>query len=126
QFHADKNAIADILSRLQAGEKLERYPARLLARDGSIRHVEITSSVNRRDGRFINTRCFSIDVTALRRAEHAIKEKENRLQQVLDALPAAVYTTDAAGKVTYFNPAAERLAGRTPRIGVDQWCVSWR
>jgi PAS domain S-box-containing protein len=126
EFHADQNAIADILSRLAAGEKLERYPARLLAKDGSIKHVEITSTVNRRNGRFINTRCFSFDVTALRQAEHTVKEREIRLQQVLDALPAAVYTTDAAGKVTYFNPAAETLAGRTPNIGVDEWCVSWR
>lgn len=126
EFHADKNVIADILSRLTAGEKLERYPARLLAKDGSIKHVEITSTVNRRNGRFINTRCFSFDVTALRQAEHAVKEREIRLQQVLDALPAAVYTTDATGKVTYFNPAAEALAGRTPNIGADEWCVSWR
>ena len=33
-------------------------------------------------------------------------EREWWCRQVLDALPAAVYTTDAAGRVTYYNEAA--------------------
>src|SRR3954466_15748937 len=44
-FHADAAVIDDILARLTRGERLERYPARLRAKDGSIRDVEITSSV---------------------------------------------------------------------------------
>jgi PAS domain S-box-containing protein len=45
---------------------------------------------------------------------------------VLDALPAAVYTTDRAGKITYYNHAAAELAGREPEIGKDEWCVTFR
>jgi PAS domain S-box-containing protein len=45
---------------------------------------------------------------------------------VLDALPAAVYATDAEGYVTYYNQPAVELAGRRPELGVDQWCVTWR
>lgn len=41
-------------------------------------------------------------------------------------LPAAVYTTDAAGVITFFNRAAVELWGREPRVGVDVWCGSWR
>jgi PAS domain S-box-containing protein len=40
--------------------------------------------------------------------------------------PAAVYTTDAEGNVTFYNRAAEDLTGRTPQIGVDKWCVAWK
>ena len=47
-------------------------------------------------------------------------------RQVLDALPAAVYTTDKHGRITYYNRAAVELAGREPVIGSDQWCVTWR
>jgi PAS domain S-box-containing protein len=118
-FHADPPVIEDILARLGRGEKLDNYPARLRAKDGSIRHVRITSSGLFRDGKFIQTRCFTTDVTDQVRAEQ-------RFQQVLDALPAAVYTTDAQGYVTYFNEPAAELAGRRPRVGVDRWCVTWR
>jgi len=41
-------------------------------------------------------------------------------------LPAAVYTTDAGGRITYYNKAAAEMAGRKPQLGVDQWCVTWR
>jgi PAS domain S-box-containing protein len=47
-------------------------------------------------------------------------------RELLDALPAAIYTTDAAGRLTYFNAAAVQLAGRKPKIGSDEWCVTWR
>src|SRR5215468_3445172 len=39
---------------------------------------------------------------------------------------AAIYTTDAQGKITYFNQAAVELAGRAPTIGSDEWCVTWK
>ena len=42
--------------------------------------------------------------------------------EILDALPVAVYTTDAQGRITYYNQAAEDLWGHRP----DQWCGSWR
>lgn len=45
---------------------------------------------------------------------------------ILDSLPAAIYTTDADGTLTYFNRAAAEIAGREPRLGIDKWCVSWK
>src|ERR1700732_4659954 len=48
------------------------------------------------------------------------------LRDLLDALPMAIYTTDANGRITFFNQAAVELSGRTPEIGNDQWCVTWR
>lgn len=51
---------------------------------------------------------------------------EFQFRELLDAFPAAVFTTDADGRITLFNKAAEELAGRTPQIGVDRWCVCWR
>jgi PAS domain S-box-containing protein len=46
--------------------------------------------------------------------------------ELLEALPAAIYTTDAAGRITFFNQAAVRFSGRVPEIGSDLWCVTWR
>src|SRR5882672_223245 len=51
---------------------------------------------------------------------------EGRLRDVLEAIPAAIYTTDAAGRITFYNQAAAELAGRRPVIGQDEWCVTWR
>jgi PAS domain S-box-containing protein len=46
--------------------------------------------------------------------------------ELLEALPVAVYTTDAEGRITFFNQAAAALWGHRPALGSDQWCGSWR
>jgi PAS domain S-box-containing protein len=45
---------------------------------------------------------------------------------VLDALPAAIYITDADGVITYYNDAAATLWGWRPELGKNQWCGSWK
>jgi PAS domain S-box-containing protein len=45
---------------------------------------------------------------------------------LLDALPVPVYTTDTAGAVTYWNRQCIEFAGRTPELGQDRWCVTWK
>src|ERR1700686_331985 len=49
-----------------------------------------------------------------------------RLNQFLNALPAAIYMTDADGRITYFNDAAATLWGCRPKLNTDLWCGSWR
>ena len=44
----------------------------------------------------------------------------------LDALAAPIYVTDPDGVVTHFNQACIGFAGRTPAVGKDRWCVSWK
>src|SRR5262245_30223925 len=46
--------------------------------------------------------------------------------EFLQALPAAVYTTDAAGRITFYNEAAAALWGCRPEFGKSEWCGSWR
>jgi PAS domain S-box-containing protein len=45
---------------------------------------------------------------------------------LVDALPAAVYTTDAEGRITYFNEPAAALWGCRPELGKSEWCGSWK
>ncbi len=45
---------------------------------------------------------------------------------VLDQLPVPIYTTDAEGRVTYWNRGCVDFAGREPELGNDRWCVTWR
>jgi len=46
-------------------------------------------------------------------------------REFLEALGVAVYTTDSAGKITFFNEAAAELWGRRPELG-EEWCGSLR
>ena len=60
------------------------------------------------------------------RSQATLRERERRFRELLDALPAAVYTTDAAGRITYYNDAAATLWGHRPPLGSSEWCGSWK
>jgi PAS domain S-box-containing protein len=45
---------------------------------------------------------------------------------LLEALPVAVYTTDAEGRISFYNEAAAEFWGWRPQLGTSQWCGSWR
>ncbi|HWE07670.1 MAG TPA: PAS domain S-box protein, partial [Rhizomicrobium sp.] len=80
-------------------------------------------------GAIDNSRLFARaeqEIANRRRAEELLRESENRFRQMIDALPAAIYTTDAHGYLTHFNPAAVELSGRVPELGSDRWCVTLR
>jgi len=46
--------------------------------------------------------------------------------ELLQALPMPVYTTDAAGRITFYNEAAAALWGCRPELGKSEICGSWR
>jgi PAS domain-containing protein len=54
------------------------------------------------------------------------RSAETRYANLLAALPFAVYTTDATGRITFYNEAAVALWGRRPVLGRDLWSGSWR
>jgi PAS domain S-box-containing protein len=100
EFHADPAVVSDILTRLSNDEALQGYEARLVAKDGSIKHVLINSSVYREDGRFVHTRCFMRDITDWKEAqaerdsllerERAAREQAERANQMKDEFLAIV------------------------------------
>ncbi len=63
---------------------------------------------------------------SFRGASNVLLQGEFGDRLVLDALAAAVYVTDAAGRITYYNDAAAALWGHRPDLGQAQWCGSWR
>ncbi len=102
-FYADQEVIGDILKRLADGEKLHDYPAQLRCKDGSIKGVLISSSVYWEQGKFIHTRCFTLDVTDRYRAEESLQRSRQQLRLVIDALPAVVTYIDRETRFRFFN-----------------------
>jgi PAS domain S-box-containing protein len=50
------------------------------------------------------------------RPKSEVPEIDSSWQRVLDVVPAAVYTCDTKGEITYFNRSAKALWGRAPKL----------
>jgi PAS domain S-box-containing protein len=105
---------------LQTGESFHNQEVVIEQPDGQRRTVLVNidalkDQAGRIDGA-IN--CFQ-DITDR-------KQSACRFREMIDALPAAIYTTDAEDRITHFNPAAVAFAGRVPELGTDEWCVTWK
>jgi PAS domain S-box-containing protein len=116
-----------IIERIRRGERVDHYETVRRRKDGSLIDISLTVSPMRdRNGRIVGASKIARDITERKLAEARLRESERRLQDLLTAIPAAIYTTDAQGRITYYNQAAVDLAGRTPTLGSDEWCVTWK
>jgi diguanylate cyclase (GGDEF)-like protein/PAS domain S-box-containing protein len=61
-----------------------------------------------------------------RKLDRLLDERELGCHSLLEALPAAIYITDADGRITFFNQAAADFWGGRPELGRDKWCGPWR
>jgi PAS domain S-box-containing protein len=117
----------EILRRIRNGERIEHYETVRQRKDGRPIDISLTVSPMRdENGRVFGASKIARDITEAKMAEARLRESERRLQELLAAIPAAIYTTDAEGRITYFNEKAVELAGRRPALGSDEWCVTWK
>jgi PAS domain S-box-containing protein len=57
---------------------------------------------------------------------HALGDVNSLPREAVEALPAAIYITDAEGRLTYYNEAAAKLWGCRPELGNTRFCGSWK
>jgi PAS domain S-box-containing protein len=116
-----------ILARIRRGERIHHYETVRRRKDGSVLDISLTvSPVRDGAGHIVGASKIARDITDRKEAERRLRDSEQRLTELLAAIPAAIYTTDAQGKITYFNQAAVEFSGRTPALGSDEWCVTWK
>ena len=98
EFHADHRIINDMMCRLNRGERLCDYEARLKCKDGSMKDVLVDSSVLWADGKFVHTQCFTRDISERKRAQQrlAVQYSVSRIlvesQSIQEAAPAILQT----------------------------------
>jgi PAS domain S-box-containing protein len=104
----------DILTRLARGEHIDHYETVRQKKDGTLCDISLTvSPVKDEDGRIIGASKIARDVTAQKRAQRAIHEAHERWLVTLASIGDAVIATDPQATITFANPVALKLLGRT-------------
>ena len=93
---------------------------------GERRDLFISGTPEIQGGKVVGISCIARDITERIKTEEALRLSEARYRELIQALPAAVYTTDERGRITLYNQAAVTLWGRDPEVGKDLWCGSWK
>lgn len=108
----DRVAFASGLDALSAANPLLQTEVRMCHVDGGERSVLVRARAEiDEDGAVERVLGTLLDLTELRRNEHALAEREQRLATLLQSIGDAVIATDANGRVEHMNPVAERMTG---------------
>jgi PAS domain S-box-containing protein len=98
EFHVEENVIDNIFSKLIGQEDLENEESKLKCKDGSVIDVVINSNVHFEDHQFKHTRCFTRDITRLKKVENLLR----LLNKAGEEISATLDTQEALDKITTF------------------------
>jgi PAS domain S-box-containing protein len=79
------------------------------------------SSLKGPDGEVVGSVYVARDISEIRRAEEALRQINTTLQALIQASPVAIIALDSGGKVTLWNPAAERTFGWSEEEALGQY-----
>jgi PAS domain S-box-containing protein len=116
EFHVDQDAVAEMMRRLSSGRNLINQESQLRCSDGTIRDVLISSNACFEDGQFVYSRCFTRDVTEIRRADR----DRALLAAIVESSQDAIVTKTLDGIIRSWNAGATRLFGYTESEAVNQ------
>ena len=109
-----REEVAAMLALLARGEQVEPFETSRLTRDGrqidvSLRFSALVDASGRSTGA---VGAIARDTSDRKQAEAAIRMSEARVRGILDAALDCIVSMDSAGRITEFNPAAEKSFGR--------------
>ena len=122
QFHKDKKGIEELLTRLKNNEIINNYLAQLITKDGKLKDVLISSSSLFKEGEFIHTRCFTRDISDIKREEEqktlerlnarkSIEESEVRSRLAIEAAEMGAFDWDFPNQIFFSSQRLIEIFG---------------
>jgi PAS domain S-box-containing protein len=103
-----------ILERIRRGERIEHFETLRRRKDGTIINVSLTvSPLKNEAGVVIGASKIARDITESKVAQEQLRRALEFDQTVMLSMGEGLYTVDGDARLTFMNPAAERLFGWT-------------
>jgi PAS domain S-box-containing protein len=121
--HPDfRDVVAARAAAMERGETvLPRYDFKIVTKAGEERWLDFTDDTFDLAGKPAVVG-MALDITDRKRAEEALRESQQLLQQVLATLPVGVVVTTRTGDITLINEATTHIWGARPSLsGPERW-----
>jgi PAS domain S-box-containing protein len=103
--------IRSLSNRLRLGERVQ-FDAHRRRKGGTVVEVSSTvSPIRDRSGAIVGVSAITRDISEKRRAEDALRETTSALGAIVESSPLGIGAIDVEGRLTMWNPAAERMFG---------------
>jgi PAS domain S-box-containing protein len=103
---------ATIMAQLRRGETIQQLETERVRKDGQRVLVALTASpLQDSSGQIVSASVIARDISERRRAEQALRDREARLQAILDTAADAIITIDGGGIIMSVNAATEQMFG---------------
>ncbi len=120
--------LAEHLAFHERRESFRHFEYEIDAEDGSTQYFSVSGGPRFDDQRhFVGYHGIGSNITELRRAELAIRERERQLAQIVDGSPLATFVIDARHRITHWNRACTALTGMdaATMLGHDEAWRGW-
>lgn len=110
-----------VSSYLAAFGQRARFEAQFRFRraDGEYRWLQSVGLPHFQDGEFMGYVGSSFDITDIKNAEHALRDKGRWFAEIADVSPGIQWVTDALGQCTYLSRRWYELTGQTEADGLS-------
>jgi two-component system, LuxR family, sensor kinase FixL len=111
----------NILNRIRRGKTIDHYETIRRAKNGRLVNVSVSVSPLRDErGRIAAASTIIRDITGRKAAEEALRDRERRLETIINTAADAIITIDEHALIDSINPATEKLFGYAAREIVGQ------
>jgi PAS domain S-box-containing protein len=111
-----------LLERLRRGERIEHFETVRIAKDGTRLDISLTvSPIRDAEGGVVGASKVARDITQSKRAEAALRLKEERFRQMANSTPAIIWTADPTGAITFHNQRWLDYTGISREDNVRDW-----
>ena len=107
-------AVAQFKDALTSGQKTQNLSFVMKRKDENTFLGELNSSVIWKDGCAAGTVGIIRDITDRKRAEEALKEREERYRSQVEAINDVAYSINNSGEFTYISPVVKNVLGYEP------------
>jgi PAS domain S-box-containing protein len=109
-----QNEEPGILEKLRQGQRIDHYETVRRRKDGTLLDISLTvSPLRNADGKIVGASKIARDITDKKRAQHALRDSEERFRAVVDNIPQLAWTATESGDVTWYNRRWYEYTGTT-------------